>query len=234
MNPTAFVFVVALSLAAANPVWKEVCFNHCHMDGAPEFHNGLDEACSAYRHVLPKPKVYGYCRKGFEHHFEMVCRNMCGNQKHHMSMGEAAGGQFCKQYKRQMPKPGAHEACKHGHARGGAVAHTWALAKLKEYNALKAATHASDQVIEAVMEKEAEIEEEIAQNHKNADGPITSEEIKSEFAEIEKEEGLAGKQAEELELAREAARAAYDSTDETENPADLEEGDGENATEIDL
>merc|ERR1711943_119630 len=61
------------------------------------------------------------------------------------------------------------------------------------------------QVIEAVMEKEAEIEEEIAQNHKNADGPITSEEIKSEFAEIEKEEGLAGKQAEELELAREAA-----------------------------
>merc|ERR1712167_383091 len=114
---------------------------------------------------------------------EMVCRNMCGNQKHHMSMGEAAGGQFCKQYKRQMPKPGAHEACKHGHSRGGAVAHTWALAKLKEYNALKAATHASDQVIEAV---------------------------------IEKEEGLAGKQAEELELAREAARAAYDSTDETE------------------
>merc|ERR1712100_511143 len=87
-------------------------------DGAPEFHNGLDEACAAYRHVLPKPKVYGYCRKGFEHHFEMVCRNMCGNQVHHMSMGEAAGGQFCKQYKRTMPKPGAHEACKHGHARG--------------------------------------------------------------------------------------------------------------------
>ena len=89
MNPTAFVCVIALSLAAAAPVWKEVCFNHCHMDGAPEFHNGLDEACAAYRHVLPKPKVYGYCKKGFEHHFEMVCTNMCGNQKHHMSLGEA-------------------------------------------------------------------------------------------------------------------------------------------------
>merc|ERR1719191_552050 len=202
MNPTAFVFVVALSLTVANPVWKEVCFNYCH--------------------------------KGFEPPFEMVCRNMCGNQVHHMSMGEAAGGQFCKQYKRTMPKPGAHEACKHGHARGGSVAHTWALSKLKEYNALKAATHASDDVIEQVMEKEAEIEEEIAQNHQGDDGTISLETVKKEFAQVEEEEGIAGKQAEELELAREAARAAYDSTEETENPADLEEGDGENATEIDL
>merc|ERR1711918_259817 len=154
-------------------------------------------------------------RKGFEHHFEMVCRNMCRNQKRH------------------MPKPGAHEACKHGHARGGAVAHTWALAKLKEYNALKAATHASDDVIEQVMEKEAEIEEEIAKNHMDDAGKISSETIKEEFQEIEKEEGLKGKQADELELAREAARAAYDSTEATEEEPETE-GDGENATEIDL
>merc|ERR1712167_508922 len=158
---------------------------------------------------------------------------MCMKGQYHSSHGESEAGQFCKPYKRLMPKPGAHEACKHGHARGGSVAHTWALSKLKEYNALKAATHASDDVIEQVMEKEAEIEEEIAKNHADDAGRISSETIREEFREIEKEEGLRGKQADELELAREAARAAYDSTEATEEEPETE-GDGENATEIDL
>merc|ERR1712167_556996 len=61
------------------------------------------------------------------------------------------------------PKPGAHQACMDGHAAGAKAAHKFALQKHTEYLALKAATNATDGQIEEVMEKEAEIEEELTQ-----------------------------------------------------------------------
>jgi hypothetical protein len=229
---TTFVAIAAIALASADPVWKEVCHNHCHIDGAPEFHNALEDSCGPYRHVLPKPKVFNFCKKGFEESLTTVCNNMCTTKTHSKTTNTHA--QFCKQYKREMPKPGAWESCKHGHGAGQAVAHAWAHAKLQEYNSLKAATGASDQVIEEVMEKEAEIEEEIA---KEATGKISKAQAKKEFEEIEKRDKVSEKAKDELELARQAARAAFDSQ-EADAGADgddaEEESDSENATEIDL
>jgi hypothetical protein len=213
-------------------MWKEVCHNHCHIDGAPEFQNALEDACGQYRHVLPKPKVYMFCKRGFEDSLSAACDAMCTTKSHSSSASQTQGAQFCKAFKREMPKPGAHAACVAGHSRGGNVAHHWAQAKLQEYNALKAATGASDQVIEEVMEKEAEIEEQIAQNHQGG-GKISEKEIKKEFEEIEEKENLQEKAKDELELAREAARAAFNAQEEGGEDA-AEEEEGENATEIDL
>merc|ERR1711981_632570 len=113
-------------------------------------------------------------------------------------MGEQKAAQFCKVYKSELPKPGAHQACIAGHAAGARAAHEFAQEKHAEYKALKAATNATDDQIEEVMEKEAEIEEEITQ--------ATPGDVK--IYEDERAEAL--KTAQELETAREAARAAYE------------------------
>merc|ERR1712216_814198 len=125
-----------------------------------------------------------------------------------------------------------------GHAAGARAAHEFAQEKHGEYEALKAATNATDDQIEQVMEKEAEIEEEIT--HATPGDVKIYEDERTEALQQMKDEANkeATKTAQELETAREAARAAYEAMkgDEDEEETETEEDsatDG-NATEIDL
>merc|ERR1712216_14545 len=94
---------------------------------------------------------------------ELACHNFCATGSHSDAAAEQKAAQFCKTYKQELPKPGAHQGCMDGHASGAKAAHKFALQKHTEYLALKAATNATDGQIEEVMEKEAEIEEELTQ-----------------------------------------------------------------------
>merc|ERR1712167_481099 len=215
--------------------WITVCKNHCHLDGAPVFHNALKHASNNYRFVMPKPRVYSRCRKGFIDGMELACHNFCATGSHSDAAAEQKAAQFCKAYKQELPKPGAHQGCMDGHASGAKAAHKFALQKHTEYLALKAATNATDGQIEEVMEKEAEIEEELTQAARE-DVKITKDEeaeaIKKMKDEATKE---ATKTAAELDCTREAARAAYDAM-ETEDETETQEDSAvdSNATEIDL
>merc|ERR1712139_180670 len=186
---------------------------------------------------MPKPRVYSRCRNGFIDGMELACHNFCATGSHSDAAAEQKAAQFCKAYKQELPKPDAHQGCMDGHASGAKAAHKFAMEKHAEYLALKAATNATDAKIEEVMEKEAEIEEEIT--HATPEDAKVTQEQEAEAMKQVKEEAKkeATKTAEELEIAREAARAAYEAMGEDEETeetdSDSAEHDG-NATEIDL
>jgi hypothetical protein len=248
MHSAALLLLVGLA-AAQHPTyidgvpdheqpWVAVCKNHCHLDGAPVFHNALKYSCNNYRFVMPKPRVFSRCRNGFIDGMELACHEFCVTGRHSSSAAEQKAAQFCKVYKSELPKPGAHQACIAGHAAGARAAHEFAQEKHAEYKALKAATNATDDQIEEVMEKEAEIEEEITQATPG-DVKIYEDERAEALKQMKDEANKeATKTAQELETAREAARAAYEAMkgDEDEEETETEEDsatDG-NATEIDL
>jgi hypothetical protein len=37
--------------------WVAVCQRHCHLDGGVGIHSALINACGAYAHEMPKPKM---------------------------------------------------------------------------------------------------------------------------------------------------------------------------------
>merc|ERR1711939_620126 len=158
---------------------------------------------------------------------ELACHNFCATGSHSDAAAEQKAAQFCKAYKQELPKPGAHQGCMDGHASGAKAAHKFAMEKHAEYLALKAATNATD----------AKIEEEIT--HATPEDAKVTQEQEAEAMKQVKEEAKkeATKTAEELEIAREAARAAYEAMGEDEETeetdSDSAEHDG-NATEIDL
>ena len=92
MHSAALLLLVGLT-AAQHPTyidgvpdheqpWVAVCKNHCHLDGAPVFHNALKHACNNYRFVMPKPRVYSRCRNGFIDGMELACHNFCATGSH--------------------------------------------------------------------------------------------------------------------------------------------------------
>merc|ERR1711981_51365 len=97
-------------------------------------------------------------------------------------------------------------------------------------------TNATDDQIEEVMEKEAEIEEEITQATPG-DVKIYEDERAEALKQMKDEANKeATKTAQELETAREAARAAYEAMkgDEEETETEEDSATDGNATEIDL
>merc|ERR1711998_550253 len=125
--------------------------------------------------------------------------------------------QFCKVYKSELPKPGAHQACIDGHAAGARAAHDFAREKQTEYEALKAAPNATAGDVKIYEDERTEALQQMKD-------------------EANKE---ATKTAQELETAREAARAAYEAMEgdeEEEEETETEEDSvaDSNATEIDL
>merc|ERR1712216_375504 len=126
--------------------WVAVCKNHCHLDGAPVFHNALKYSCNNYRFVMPKPRVFSRCRNGFIDVMELACHQFCVTGRHSTSAAEQRAAQFCKVYKSELPKPGAHQACLDGHAAGARAAHDFAREKQTEYEALKDATKTAQEL----------------------------------------------------------------------------------------
>lgn len=214
--------------------WVAVCKNHCHLDGAPVFHNALKHACNNYRFVMPKPRVYSRCRNGFIDGMELACHNFCTAGSHSDAAAEQKAAQFCKIYKQELPKPGAHQGCMDGHAAGAKAAHMFSQQKHAEYLALKAATNATDGQIEEVMEKEAEVEEELT--HAIPEDVKITQEQEGETLKLMKAEATeeATNMAEDLEIAREAARATFEAMVEDEEETADDSAADTNATEIDL
>jgi hypothetical protein len=246
-STTATITVVCLcllTLVGANydskrpeheQAWVHVCKNHCHLDGGADLHTALKTSCGAFRFVMPRPRVHTRCRDGFVDGMELACHNYCSGKGHTGSAAQQQAAQFCKKYKQELPKPGAHEACRKGHAAGAVAAHQFAMKKHAEYNSLKAAVmDATEAQIENVMEKEAQVEEAVVQNTE-AGHEVTNAEkkaIEKQTEELLEKEAAAAKYtpAHKLELAREAARSAFETLEEDEEEY---ETDG-NATEIDL
>jgi len=239
MSKTA-IFCICLATTAANyndklpeheQAWVHVCKNHCHLDGSSDIHNSLKVNCDGYRYVLPRPRVHTRCRSGFIDGMELACHNYCVQGGHSRSSAESQGHQFCKQYKGELPKPGAHEACRKGHAAGALAAHQFAMKKHAEYKALVASVKtATEEQVETIMEKEAEIEEELAHNTEE-DVVITKAEIMAaEDVMVKEAEATNDETTHDLEVAREAANAVVDALEADEG----EEISDSNTTEIDL
>merc|ERR1712072_638126 len=91
-------------------------------------------------------------------------------------------------------------SCIAGHAAGARAAHEFAQEKHAEYKALKAATNATDDQIEEVITQATPGDVKIYEDER-------AEALKQMKDEANKE---ATKTAQELETAREAARAAYE------------------------
>merc|ERR1711907_793097 len=92
---------------------------------------------------------------------ELACHNFCATGSHSDAAAEQKAAQFCKAYKQELPKPGAHQGCMDGHASGAKAAHKFAMEKHAEYLALKAATNATDAKMEEAKKEATKTAEEL-------------------------------------------------------------------------
>jgi len=201
--------------------WKTVCHNHCHEDGDPVIHNTLMEFCDAYKNMLPKPRVYRICSNAFEHVLDKECANLCGGGSHSRSRMENHGNQWCKKHKKSLPKPGSHDACIQGAHAGAIAAHKYVSFLKKEYaRKLEEEPEETKQEIIKEMELAAELEEQQVHKASSSGQAVVVEEVRAQAeAAVEeiKEEVKEGKT--DLDLAREAARAAFKAKQASEEEA---------------
>jgi len=200
--------------------WVKVCQRHCHLDGGMGIHKDMVSACGPYVHEMPKPKIHNYCRDGFKSGLEFGCHTTCTGQrsKHGHAHGDQHAGHECKSYKQQVPKPTSYEACIRGVTAGDRAARSFSSKLQTEWdykmkNFVDAGIE-TEQQLQDEMEVEAQIDE--AQAHHSGD---TGTQPSAETA-------VPASAEEDLNAAREAARAAYADTDdkaESEAPADSEE-----------
>lgn len=206
----------ATGVAGLDDGWKKVCRQHCHEDGDPLIHNALVEACEAYKNMLPKPRVYRICENAFEETLEMSCKSMCSGGKHSKSKAESMGGQWCQKHRKSLPKPGSFEACMAGAHAGADGAHSYVSFLKKDYaRKLEDEPEETKQEIVKEMELEAQLEE--IRLKKSGGNKVVVEEVRAQAeAAVEeiKEEVKAGKT--DLDLAREAARAAFKAKQDSE------------------
>lgn len=215
---SSITLAMCLTTANGQDEWKLVCKQHCHEDGDPMIHNELASACEAYKHMLPKPRVYRICESAFEETLEEACSTLCQGKSHSKNRAESAGAQWCQKHKKSLPKPGSYDACMHGAHAGAAGANAYVSFLKKEFKRKREEEpEESNAEIVKEMELAAEIEELKTKRAGKAGKKVVVEEIRAEAeAAVEeiKEEVKAGKT--DLDLAREAARAAFKAKQQSE------------------
>lgn len=185
------------------------------MDGDPTIHNALKHGCERFRFTMPRPKVYRMCREGFEDAVRTTCHGHCtSGTGHSASHAETNGAQFCKKYRKEMPKPGAFNACMAGVKAGNIAAGTFASSHKKEYDE-KIAAGESDAEATQEMETEAKYEEALAHSTpEDRDVEDSAAQAKAAAAKAAasaaaRKAADAAKAKTDLEQAREAAKAAF-------------------------
>jgi len=232
---------VALMLAMCTAVmsyedgWKEVCVTHCRSDGDPMIHNMRIDSCEGYKHMLPKPRVYNICADAFNKILKKTCATVCVGGSHSASKMEQLASQYCKPFKRKLPKPASFDCCMEGAIQGSAAGKKY-VEFLKNDYARKLAEEPEETKADIVKEMilEADIEANQLANM-DPDAKVVVEEIRAEAeAEVKeiKQEIKAGKT--DLDLAREAARAAFKAKQEADAQEAAAEGATEAVEEIDL
>jgi MinD-like ATPase involved in chromosome partitioning or flagellar assembly len=134
---------------------------------------------------------------------------------------EDHGNQWCKKHKKSLPKPGSHDACIQGAHSGAVAAHKYVSYLKKEYaRKLEEEPEETKKEVIKEMELAAELEEQQVKKAARAGKPIVAEEVRAQAeAAVEeiKEEVKQGKT--DLDLAREAARAAFKAKQASEEEA---------------
>jgi len=244
---TAVFVVVCVALASA--AWQEECGRHCTHDNNHLKAQRLTEACETYRYVLPRPKMYGKCKRAFDMAIQGGCKRACAGEKDHFAhMANNEAHNVCKHEKNEVPRPGAFEACKSGFHGGtqcvedyiadlqkkhkeGAVdasAEAEAQAAAEAAEAAEAAARKAKEDAAAATAK-AKAAAEAAEKAKaveveeaaQAAAAAKAEEEAAKAAEAQK--AADEKKDEELEAARAAARAAYTKAADEEEAAEQNE-----------
>jgi len=226
--------IMCTAVMSVDDGWKRICKAHCKTDGDPMLHNKRVEACGTYKHVLPKPRVFNLCKNSFNNILTRSCKLLCSGKGHSQSTMEEHGSQFCQKHKRALPKPASWESCMKGVGKAGEAANAYTNFVKKTLTARIAQNPGES--IESIIKEiilEGDIEES-ALKQVDVDEKVVVEEIRAEAeAEVKeiKEEVKAGKT--DLDLAREAARAAFKAKQESESESESKPESAE-VEEIDL
>lgn len=191
--------------------WERVCKHHCHMDSNAGFHNALGNGCNRFKFMMPRPKVFRFCSDAFKHSLDLTCSNMCNGLGSSRSISDHHAGQFCKRYRQEMPKPGAYQSCEAGFLAAHNAVSKFHSDKQAEWEKKRAAGETPEQA-EKEMEEEAIIEEKIVAEVPK-DAPIDEKKIHEKVQQIEselKKHENTTKPVPDIEIARAAARAAFE------------------------
>jgi len=244
MLRTATFALICVALVSAG--WREECNRHCTHDNNHLKAQRLTEGCETYRYVLPRPKMFGKCKRAFDKAIQTGCKRACDGEKDHFAhMANNEAHNTCKHEKNEVPRPGAFEACKSGFHAGTKCVEDY-IADLKRMH-VEGAQDASAEAEAAAAAAAAEAAEAAARRAKDEAEAATAkakaaaaaaekakaveaEEAAQAAAKAKAEEEAAKaaqaqkaadeKQEQELEAARAAARAAYTKAADKEEEAD--------------